>query len=253
MKKNYAVIVGILVISALLALYLKPANLTLQADLKTSLDRFWGNSQTRAEVTGGQVLLSVSIPAGTRQRQKEWTFPVARWVAGRHPEARVQVWTVNDSASGQPLLEPPSLDSAQKETGAMPRPRASFQDPAFFEAARSQLLQRQGQAQLDKQLGEGRALLLVDAISGAVSWLPNLHNSADSSLNYGKRARMEGESQYGLRESDSAEQRPRQQPDLSRMEACLVIQSGTDVEAAKRVINLELNPKRGDTLRVVSL
>ena len=252
--KNYAVIVGVLVISALLALYMKPTNLTLQADLKTSLDRFWGNSQTQVEVTGGQVRLSVSIPAGTRQRQKEWTFPVARWVAGRHPEVRVQAWTVNDSASGQPLVEPPSLDSAEKENRAVPRQRASFQDPAFFEAARSQLLQRRGQAQLDKQLGEGRALLLVDAISGAVSWLPNLQTSTQSRLTYGKRARLDdGESQYSLRARDSAEPRQREQLDVSRMEACLVIQSGTDVEAAKRVINLELNPKRGDTLRVVSL
>ena len=161
-------------------------------------------------------------------------------MAARHPEAHVSDWSVIDLTGGWELIETPSLDSLSSKDRAQAMP--AFQNANYFEAARSELLQKQGQSQLDRKLGAGRALLLVDVQSQAVSWLPNLGNNPQQT--YGKRP--ESESQYAYVPI-------RRGPHLRvyKIEACLVVSSQTDAESAQKALRLELDQPRGDRLRIV--
>ena len=246
---NLIILVAVLIVSALVARYRHRAP-TLQADLETSLDRFWNDSRSEVEITpSGKARIRLRIPAGTRPRQQRWTFPVARWVAARHPEAHVSDWSVLDLTGGWELLETPSLDSPSSKDRAQAVP--AFQDPNYLEAARSELLQKQGQSQLDHRMGAGRALLLVDVQIQAVSWLPRLGSTPKQA--YGRRARLEHDSSVSLRAQDSAEVRRDPGNRVNKIEACLVLSSQADAEPAQKLLNLGLDTARGDRLRIIVL
>ena len=184
-------------------------------------------------VTGsGDVQLRVCTPAGTRQRQQGWTLALARWVATRHPEARLRYLTVTDARREKPIIE------------NLGRP-GDFSDRSYFEMAHSQVLQRRAQRQLDTQLGEGRTLALVDAITqeGASSWLPNVPKSAaESATKYGY-VDPPGENGYVLAFQ------------VIRIEARVLVQqeSGKEKALATAALSLGLNERRGDRLRAVVL
>ena len=240
---NLIILVAVLIISALAARYwIRPGS--LQADLKTSLDRFWNDPRSEVEITPtGEARIRLWIPSGLRPRQQQWTFPVARWVAARHPETKVSNWSVTDVANGRPLIETPSLDSKGGQRGTI----ALFQEPNYFEAARSQLLQEHGQRQLDRQLGARRALMLVDVQSQTVSWLPNLGNNPQQT--YGKRP--ESESQFAFRRTGGNPRGPHLR--VHKIEACLVVSSQADAEDAQKVLQVEIEGVRCDRLRTVIL
>ena len=233
---NLVVIVAVLVISALVArLYLKPA--TLQRDLKASLDRFWANRKSEVEVTdAGDVRMRIAIPLDTPQSQREWTFPVSRWVAARHPEVKVLSLTVTDSTRELPLLEPADLDQTQQgaESNSVPsqRRQATGINQPYWRAARAQLLQRQGQSLLDQQLGRGRTLLLADVVvpDSVTSWLPNVPRHYDQ---FSPR--------YGIqpREKQRAAVPGRPAPETAAPEKivlCLVLSQPSDATPAQQVL-----------------
>jgi hypothetical protein len=256
-SRNYAVLLVVVVICALAARFLlQPGAMTLQSDLKVSLDRFWGNDKSEVDVSpAGDVGVRVWIPSSTRQRQREWTVAVARFIVLRHPQEKIQNLSLTDLTTGQPVLESESPESNTKQAeSAAPRP-PGFTDPAAFEAARSQLLQRNGQIQLDRQLGAGRALLLVDVTSLAVSWLPNVpRNLEQSSITYGRRAGPKHEARVGLvPRAESREAVQRRDVSVAKIEACLIIQSEAEADKAKQAIGLELDEARGDRLRILLL
>ncbi len=145
MRFNYVVIVVVLIGSALLGrMAMRPGPLpAFQADLARCLDAFWETKgcdvQVRGTVDQAEVSASVPFPNGTTPRQEDWMQDFVRFVARRHPG--VKVGSVRVSASGY------AADVAAP--------------PGYEDVTRVETLQQQLQGQLDRQWGEGRALILL--------------------------------------------------------------------------------------------
>jgi hypothetical protein len=259
-------IVLVLAVSALLARgYLKPVPsdplAALKLDLKLSLDTFWGTSgsQVDAKTTpqGIEMRVAASIPPNTRPRQRGWTHSLVGFVVSRH--ARLQqplALIVVDQSNGQPI--PQSFSSQSK-----PRPGGAFSDPAYFEAARGEILQRNAQQQLDSLLGAGRALVLVEVQSGFRSGeapppapgAAEMPTGRSFSGEAGARPRRPSESVPSSSLDSNNVVQFRATLQIVHLEACVVFQRAEQVEQGLQAArtSLEIQPGRGDVLRQVIL
>lgn len=214
---NLLVLVLIVAVSALLArgFWRSP---DLQSDLKQALDRLWSSPRNEVEVTAaGDVRMRLWIPPGTPEGQKQWTFPLCRWVAGQR---KLTSLTVTDATAEQPL----------KEAGLS---RGSLTVPDNALAARRELLQRSLQAALNRLAGPSRILALVDvsAVAGVSSWLPNV--PADPALSPWRYGRRSGVGQAAPSMEESALVRPVQRQ-AQQIAVCLVFRGRTEPALVQR-------------------
>lgn len=260
---NYLVIVLVLVVSALLARgYLNPVKsdplAALKLDLKVSLDTFWGNDKSQVEVSKTadmvQIKVGAGVPPNTRPRQRQWTYALVQFVLSRHAAARQGMFlSLVDLSDGQAISPDPDQASESKA-----RSGGAFSDPAYFEAARAEMLQRNAQQQVDSSLGAGVALVLVDVTAGPVSAAPPVQQAMPRA-----RARLTGEgggtSDRARRPSSTLESanvvQVQRQIDVTRVEACLVLKPGQPIEKGMEAVrsSLGIQPGRGDVLRQVVL
>ncbi|MBT9583909.1 hypothetical protein IV102_11245 [bacterium] len=255
---NYLVIVLVLVVSALLARgYLNPVKsdplAALKLDLKVSLDTFWGNDKSQVEVTQTQtadmvqVKVAAGVPPNTRPRQRQWTYALVQFVLSRHAAARPGMnLSLVDLSDGQSISPDPNQATESKA-----RAGGAFADPAYFEAARAEILQRNAQQQVDNILGAGGALVLVDVTAGPVSAAPSAQQAIAEAIPEDRPGRARRPSAL-----DSAnEVQERRLVDVTRLEACLVFTPGQPIEKGMESArsSLGIQPGRGDVLRQVVL
>ena len=229
---------------------------TLKTDLQDALAQFcYSQDFTRkqdftldvapnpGQVGGAEVRLRLALPPAAREARKRWPFAFVRFVAMRHPTTVLTNLRVTDSTSGADLDESP----------VQPQPR-SLESPIYFESARSEVLRRSGQAQLDAIVGPGAALLLVDAT--AIAAIPSSHGRRP--LNSRKRARYEPENQnrvQGRRRHDDMADRaapsmeaaaPQMQPyQVSQLDIYLVLNGAKFTRQDELAAKLEAIVKQG--------
>jgi hypothetical protein len=140
----------------------------------------------------------VSMPPNLRSRQQRWNYPFLRFVALRHPRVRLQNLEVLDGTTHRSVSEV-ALNGLLADRAL---PRANYDDAE----GRSQLTARQMSSSLDRLLGVGQALVLVDA---------GLSKASRESVRYG------GPDLDGLmakRDYSRSETR------VVRMDVCVVVQ-----------------------------
>lgn len=275
---NYFILGLVLVVSALLAKgYLRSPQkgpmLALQQDLKRSLDAFWQTDRCQAEVLGAPAAAEVRVgvwpPSGARPRQRAWSLPLVAFIAARYPEVKPGALEVRDLTTGQALQNQSLSQSQQDQSREAVVGGGGFADPAYFEAAQAELLQRNAQRELDNAYGPGSTLVLVEVwASGgeqASATGPNTNSAAPPLAAEQKVAERQGAPFVARRraphgntlEAESAlapAPRP-SQPQLARIEAHLILLEQSRVqEASGRVRTaLGLVEGRGDTLRALVL
>lgn len=278
---NHIIVLVLLVISACLAEYFmrSPAALesgpaALRIDMIDSLNRFWGTKQNQVELTGPAPALEtqvrVAVAPGTSVRMKGWTFPLLRFVANRHPDVKLQGLSVTESSSGQPVSEtlPDQAGGAPAMSRAQQAP--AFAEVGYYEVAKSELLRRTGQSVLDRDLGQGASLLLVDVTAqggpAAVQPAP-AQDRVDPGMPHGPgmEARPEAlappdSSEQESRTGRSAENRiaPANSPrpfEVKQLLVYLVIQDPALTQRATDAVKSTLgwDQNRGDRLQLVLL
>lgn len=254
---NYIVIVLVVVISALLAKgFLKPAQVDplsrLGADVKHCLDGFWGHDRSQVQMTPEPttLLVDAALPPGTRPRQQGWTHPLVGFIVARHPGVQVAQIEVQGVAAKS---EAHSMESLEGRRGS------AFSDPAHFEEARSEVLRRNTQLQMDQVLGAGSALVLVDVVSGDLSTVAAPPSEVEApSLPRAPHGlaprdnRFEAAPSRSRRPSDNSKVvNPRAQPQVAQIHARIVFRQADRVAEAMQMARglLEIQEGRGDTFR----
>lgn len=260
---NYIVILVVVVISALLAKgFLKPAQVDpltrLGGDVKHCLDGFWGhgNSQVQAMGTpaGATLMVDPALPPATRLRQQAWTHPLVLFVASRHSAVQVaQVEIKGVAAKGE-------AHYGDSNGGRRAHPGSAFSDPAHFEEARSEVLRRNTQLQLDEFLGQGKALVLVDVVAGdpTANLAPPLEVEAPPSAPEARPGLAPRQNRY--EPGPSRSRRPSNeskvvnihaQPQVAQIHARIVLQQADRVSEVLQMARgqLGIQEGRGDTLR----
>lgn len=249
-----AALVLVLAVSALLAsgkLRL-PGRDPLQSlgqDIQRTLNAFWVSQDNRVASSGtveaADLVVTPATPGISRPRQLAWSQPVVEFVIARYPEVKVRRLEV----TGVPEL-------AQAKARPAGRRPSGFQDVTFFEDARSEVLQRNLQLELDARFGKGSCLALVDVLASA---------GPSASVPSPAAPRPEGllESREAVRRDRSSNSiAPRQraqvpvlEPQVQRIEARLVVLEAAQVEPAEALArtSLELQDGRGDSLRTLAL
>lgn len=248
-----AALVLVLAVSALLAsgkLRL-PGRDPLQSlgqDIQRTLNAFWVSQDNRVASSGtveaADLVVTPATPGINRPRQLAWSRPVVEFVIARYPEVKVRRLEV----AGVPeLAQAKAMPSARRPAG--------FQDVTFFEDARSEVLQRNLQLELDARFGKGSCLALVDVLASA---------GPSASVPSPAAPQPEGllESREAVRRDRSNSFVPRQrarvpvlEPQVQRIEARLVVLEAAQVEPAEALArtSLELQDGRGDSLRTLAL
>ncbi|MBX3171737.1 MAG: hypothetical protein KF760_30280 [Candidatus Eremiobacteraeota bacterium] len=167
MKKNYnfPILLVVIVLVAVVAQLTRqsggnPDWQLLRKDMVSSLTRLWEKEGHQVElVPAGDRLdarVSVSLPRGLRLRQQRWNYPFLRFVAARHPAVSIGNLHVVEAGSHRAIPEVAMAGLVADRVA----PRANFEDE---EERLCQLTGRQLTGALERKLGPGRALVLVDA------------------------------------------------------------------------------------------
>lgn len=138
----------------------KPEWQRLRSDMVSSLTQLWGQEGHRIELVptakGVDAQVTVSMPGGLRLRQQRWNYPFLRFVAARHPAVGMQNLFVLENGSKRPIPEVAMVGLIADRVA----PRANFEDE---EERVCQLATRQLSSALDRKLGPGHGIVLVDA------------------------------------------------------------------------------------------
>lgn len=181
----------------------KPEQTALRQDMLASLQLLWNQTGSQVElVPAGErvnVQALVSMPPNLRPRQQRWNYPFLRFVALRHPQVRLQNLEVLDGTTHRSVSEV-ALNSLLADRAV---PRANYDDAEGM----SQLTARQMSSSLDRLLGVGQALVLVDA---------ELSQASRESVRYG------GPDPGGLLAKRAYYPSP--QDRITRMDVCVVVQ-----------------------------
>lgn len=209
---NLLVLSAIVILSALAARgFLKaPAGnplVMLEADLKQCFRAVW-QVEPQTEVLGAPEAANVRLqaPAPLRLRKQQWGYPLIDFVARRHPEVKVSRAEVLHQGANVPPLAP------------APANRNAFSDPSYFEAARSELMQRNAQRALGQKYGAGHFLVLVDVTAASID-----ANQASPEMKLRRRAEPMSDSLAPEAESMPGGGAPRRMPHAAGgVEAVLV-------------------------------
>ena len=138
----------------------KPEWKSLRQDMTASLTSLWQQPGHQAELVaasqGVDARVSVAIPRGLRLRQQRWNHPFLRFVAARHPDVQVKNLSVVEAGSDRVIPETAMAGLFADRVA----PRVNFDDE---EERLCQLTSRQLASALERKLGTGRELVLVDA------------------------------------------------------------------------------------------
>ena len=244
-----AVVIMVLVVSASLARnFLRPApppepdNLAvLKADLQDALGRYSDVADFDVGVTPvgpneADVKVNLRVMPADRPIRKQWAPQFVLFVCARHPAVRIKGLRVTDTQSGQDVSE-------------LRPPPGSFESLEYFEQARSEVLRRTGQSQLDSALGANASLLLVDASAAQLQARPRRtrrraavspHSDAPHGLALEAR----------VKESDA----PRHAFSITKVEAYLIVNGTANSELSSTKLGDTLKSSLGlNTLKVVYL
>ena len=138
----------------------KPEWKLLRQDMVSSLTSLWQQPGHQVELVpaggGDNARVSVSMPRGLRLRQQRWNHPFLRFVAARHPAVALQNLNVTEGGTDR-LVPETAMAGLLADRVA---PRVNFDDE---EERLCQLTARQLSSALQRKLGTGRELVLVDA------------------------------------------------------------------------------------------
>ena len=137
----------------------KPEVTAMRQDMLASLQLLWEQPGSQVElVPAGErvnVQAIVKMPPNLRPRQQRWNYPFLRFVALRHPGVKLQTLAVLDGSTHQSVPEV-ALNCLLADRVA---PRANYDDAEGL----SQMTARQMSSSLDRLIGSGQGLVLVDA------------------------------------------------------------------------------------------
>ncbi len=154
----------------------KPEWKLLRQDMIASLTSLWHQPGHQVELVpsgeGVDARVSVGMPRGLRLRQQRWNHPFLRLVASRHSGVQLKNLSVVEGGTDR-LVPETAMAGLFADRVA---PRVNFEDE---EERLCQLTSRQLGAGLQRKLGTGLSLVLVDA---------QLARSQRENLVYGRRA-----------------------------------------------------------------
>ena len=213
--RSWLALLSILVVCALGARFLRGPVVSPVERVREGLRLFWPGVDSDALVQGQEMHVAVRFPPGTRERQKQWTYDLVRFLG-----AKKWALTVFDGASGKSV--------ARESRASIP---ADFSNRSYWELAHAVKLQRYAQSDLDGKLGPGSTLLLVDveSIGSRAVTRPRLYGANDPPQNF----------------------HPVDPYRIARIHACLVVSGPDLVEEAQLSVRPALDEKRGDDLRIV--
>ena len=250
-----AALVLVLAVSALLASgKLKlPGRDPLQSlgqDVQRTLNAFWVNQDSKVATSGtpeaAELVVTPATPGITRPRQLAWSQPVVEFVVARYPEVKV---------SRLQLVGLPQVAQEKVRPAEYGRRPTGFQDASFFEEARSEVLQRNLQLELDAKFGKGSCLALVDVVATqgpAALSAPGEVSSLESRESAVPRQRRAQDNSIAPRRQANPQVL---EPQVQHLEARLVVLESSQVEPAEALArtSLELQEARGDSLRTLTL
>ena len=222
---NFPILIVVIALVAVVAQWTrhsaeKPEWTSLRQDLEASLARLWNRPQQEVEFVAGHSGVSVpalvNLPPGLPPRQQRWNYPFLRFVALRHPAVSVEQLEVVDAGNHQKISEI-AMHGLLAEAAYAPR-----QD----EERTCAMVGRQLTAALEKQLGRGEVLVLVDA--------RRTSSKSDDGSRYGKVVRY-----------------PQPAFQVLQYEICVVFRSPMPEDKWKQFATSHLD--KGESIRKVTL